>query len=265
MILRKPGGAVMILIAVMSLGLSGQQPRKAEFDGRVAYIYNKELSTDAMGGRRSGHEGEFMATQYIANKFKSWGIEPAFPGGFIQDFTLEYNQLEPGAVLEIIGPRGKREYLHGEDWRIQSYSGSGTFASEVVFVGYGVHAPSKGYDDYAGVNVREKVVLFQVPVPAWLDEKCGADTELARRVKAAQTLGARAAMTYRPASPPGGPAAPSRTGSMRETYTRISLFYRPNRKSWISSSSSCPQNSASNSSGSTRPKKARPWRAAQRP
>jgi len=218
MSIRKAVGAVMILIAALSFGLAGQQPRKAEFDGQVAYIYNRELSTDAMWGRRSGHEGEIMATQYIANKFKSWGIEPAFPGSYIQDFTLEYNQLEPGAVLEIIGPRNKREYIHGEDWRVQSYSGSGTFAAEVVFVGYGVHAASKGYDDYAGVNVRDKVVLFQVPVPAWLDEKCGADTELSRRVRAAQTLGARAAMTYRPAS--GGPAAPSRTGSMREAYNK---------------------------------------------
>ena len=220
MSIRKASGIIVLLAAVLSLTLTGQQAKKAEFDGQVAFVYNKELASDALWGRRSGHEGEYAATQYIAKKFKGWGLEPAFPNGYIQEFTLEYNQLEPGAVLEIIGQRNKREFTHGEDWRVQSYSGSGALAAEVVFVGYGVHAPSKGYDDYAGTSVKDKIVLFQVPLPAWLDEKCGVDAELARRIKAAQTLGAKAAMTYRPAAAPGAPAMPGRTGSMRDSYNK---------------------------------------------
>jgi len=208
---RKVFGIMMILGVALCFALSGQPPKKAAFDGQATYSYNKELASDAMWGRRSGHEGEYAATQYIAGKFKEWGIEPAFPNGYVQDFTLEYTQLEPGAVLEIIGPRNKREYVHGEDWRVQSYSGSGSFAADVVFVGYGVHARSKGYDDYAGIDVKDKAVLFQATVPTWLEEKCGGDTDLSRRVKAAQTLGAKAAMTYRPTTP-GDRSRGPRTG-----------------------------------------------------
>lgn len=47
-------------------------------------------------------------------------------------------------------------------WR---FSGSGSFTTEIVFVGYGIHAPEKGYDDYAGVNVKGKIALMALGIP----------------------------------------------------------------------------------------------------
>jgi hypothetical protein len=217
---------ILAILAPFCLTLSssaaGQQPKKAIpiFDGRAAFEHVRVLSADAMCGRRSGHDGESAAAQYIASRFKEWGIEPAFPNGYIQELPIEYTQLEVGAAFAVVGQRNKREFVHGEDWRVQSHSGSGSFAAEVVFVGYGVHSPAKGYDDYAGADVKGKVVLFQVPAPGWLEETCGEDTALVRIVQAAQGLGARACIIYRPQAAPGAPAAGGRPSSLKEAYNK---------------------------------------------
>ncbi len=190
---------LVFLLVSPSLTKSKSKIEKVSFDAQAAYSYIKILASESMQGRESGQPGAAMAEEYIASKFKEWGLEPAGDSGtYFQNFTIEHSHIEEGVKLEIITERQRREFYYGEDWRVQEYSGSGNFTSEIVFVGYGIHAPEKNYDDYAGVDVKGKVVLFTTGAPQKISKELGEAASMEKRVEAAQKLGARGIMTFTP-------------------------------------------------------------------
>ncbi|MEA2005136.1 MAG: M28 family peptidase, partial [Acidobacteriota bacterium] len=175
--------------------------KKVSFDEQAAWSYIKDLASDSMQGRRSGQLGAVMAEEYIASRFKEWGLEPAGDDGtYFQNFTIEHSHVEEGVTLEVITDRARRDFYYGEDWRVQRLSGSGHFTTEIVFVGYGIHAPEIGYDDYAGVDVKGKIVLFTSGIPRKLEKKLEEEAKMEKRIEAAQKLGARGVIGFKPPS-----------------------------------------------------------------
>ncbi|MGE5361893.1 MAG: M20/M25/M40 family metallo-hydrolase [Bacteroidales bacterium] len=194
---RRRTALVLTAIALAAISVRGQG-QKVAFDGHAAFEYVKALSADGMQGRKSGEPGGAMGADYVVAKLREWGLEPAGSNGtYLQDMTYEYYEAEPGASLAFTAHGRTRDFVYGEDWRQYRYSGSGPFAGEVVFVGYGVSAPSQGYDDYAGVDVRNKLVLFAVDTPRRLEDRAGGSAQLQSRIKAAQDHGARGVLTFR--------------------------------------------------------------------
>ena len=196
----------MILRPVVALVLSAflfvspvlSQGKKVPFDGQAALEYVKVLASDAMLGRKSGEPGGQWAAEYIASKLKEWGLEPAGPkGSYFQDMTYQYYEVERGATLDIIAHNKKREFVYGEDWRQFRYSGSGTLGAGIVFVGYGISAPQKQYDDYSGIDVKDKLVLFSTDSPRRFEATLKEEAQLPNCVKAAQEHGARGVLTFR--------------------------------------------------------------------
>ncbi|MBM3285647.1 MAG: hypothetical protein FJY81_07210, partial [Candidatus Aminicenantes bacterium] len=120
--------------------------RTASFDARAALGYVGDLAADAMLGRKSGQPGGVLAEEYLASRLREWGIEPGgVDGTFFQPFTFPHSNIGPGVRMEIISGRGKRNFDYEEGWRVWPYSGSTHVTTEVVFVGYGIHAPGKDY------------------------------------------------------------------------------------------------------------------------
>lgn len=192
------GCLTLLAILVISLGAGRPQSKKAAFDGQAAYNYVKVLASDAMQGRESGEPGERMAADYIAAKLKEWGLEPAGAnGGYFQDFTFEYHDVARDAALQVYAGGKAREFIYGEDWRQQRYSGSAAVTAEVVFVGYGISAPEKQYDDYAGVDVNGKFVLFSTDSPRRNADNLGDKAGWPARVQAARDHGACGVLTMR--------------------------------------------------------------------
>jgi len=190
----------MILFLALSFLLSPTlaKMKKISFDAQAAWSYIKDLASDSMQGRKSGQPGGAMGEEYIASKFKEWGLEPGGDDNtYFQNFTIEHRNIEQGVKLEIITEKARRDFYYGEDWRVQSYSGSGHFTAELVFVGYGIHAPEKEYDDYAGIDVKGKIVLFSSDTPQRLEKKLADATKMEKRIEAAQKLGARGAIFFR--------------------------------------------------------------------
>jgi aminopeptidase YwaD len=191
----------LFLTALLLLSPTAAKVKKAAFDAQAAWSYIKDLASDSMLGRKSGQPGGRMGEEYVASKFKEWGIEPAGDNGaYFQNFTIEHRNIKEGVKLEIIAEKTRRDFYYGEDWRVQRFSGSGHFTAELVFIGYGIHAPDKDYDDYAGVNVNGKIVLFSAGTPQKLEKKLGDLTKMEKRIEAAQKLGARAAIVFRPST-----------------------------------------------------------------
>ncbi len=202
--------------------LSSGQPKakKVQFEAEAALSYIRDLAAEAMLGRRSGHPGGEAGAEYIAARFKDWGIEPAGENGtYFQNFTVDLNQVEEGVVFELITPKVRRSFYYGEDWRVQGYSGSAHGTAEIVFVGYGLRDEKANYDDYAGLEVKGKWVLLASNLPSSLAEKFGEEASLNRRVRWAKERGAKGALIFRREEPQqAAPARGVRLGLNRDIY-----------------------------------------------
>jgi hypothetical protein len=119
------------------------------------------LASDELAGRATGEPGCDLAAQYVADRFASWGFEP-LPGQ--EDFFLEYalrrREFDARRSRSILHAGGTRHYGQlGREFRPFWFSGVGSVEADVVFAGYGIAAPELGHDDFADLNVRDKLVL----------------------------------------------------------------------------------------------------------
>ncbi len=126
------------------------------------------LASDECDGRLTGTPGVRRASQYIAAAFGNAGLQAA-PGldEFYQPFDFGagvrlvrgQNRTE---ILASAGPNGATPCKLDQDFRPLAFSGNGTVEGEVVFAGYGLVEPksaAKGYDAYANLEVKGKIVL----------------------------------------------------------------------------------------------------------
>lgn len=118
------------------------------------------LASDELQGRRAGTEGAKKAAEYIAREFRAYGLQPAGDNGsYLQKFEFVGEvRLGKNTFASTVKGRTKRFQLD-TDYRPLGFSASGDASGAVVFAGYGISAPSLNYDDYAGVDVKDKIVL----------------------------------------------------------------------------------------------------------
>jgi aminopeptidase YwaD len=119
------------------------------------------LASDALEGRLSGTLGAEVAAQFVGDRFRALGLDPAGDdGGYRQPFTFIAGvHPGPGNALLFDLPDGRRGARLEEDFRPLAFSSSGSASGEIVFAGYAIHAPDLGYDDYVGLQVKGKIVL----------------------------------------------------------------------------------------------------------
>ena len=120
------------------------------------------LADDRLEGRESGGAGNPEATEYVARHFAKFGLKPAGDRkDLLQPFEIGLNAELDASCALIARVHEKREkLLIGKDYlpfdNIDVGNGFGTLA----FAGYGITAPNLGYDDYARVDVKNKIVLI---------------------------------------------------------------------------------------------------------
>jgi len=119
-----------------------------------------ELASEEYGGRLTGSEGQWLAAHFIKDAFNNAGLKPF--GGmntFYQEFSLASYKINPTPVLEVkTSDFEYTKYEFGTSFICRGFSGSGDVQAEVVFCGYGIS--SDKYDEYANVDVKDKIVLI---------------------------------------------------------------------------------------------------------
>src|SRR5271163_2267403 len=121
------------------------------------------LAGDSTEGREPGSSGYMRAAEYVISRFKAEGLTPAGTQGYLQPVEFERQLVDqPASALDVAGANGVVTSLHaGEDSRIGA--GGAPLPDHVdaplVFVGYGLHLPKQGHDDFGDVDVRGKVVV----------------------------------------------------------------------------------------------------------
>jgi aminopeptidase YwaD len=123
------------------------------------------LASDALQGRGSGSEGNAAAAAYIERHIKLYGLKPGgASGGYYQPFDfISAVKLGEKNTVTVKGPGiqgGAKTLTVDKDFRPFGFSSTGAANGELVFVGYGVSAPEKQYDDYAGIDVKDKIVVM---------------------------------------------------------------------------------------------------------
>ncbi len=132
----------------------------------------KFLASPALKGRGTGTSGLEKAAEYIVRQFRAAGLKPIDGKSYLQRFNVTVNaKLGSGNKLEW-GDAGKSVALKArEEFQPFNFSSSGKVESGVVFAGYGITAPEYHYDDYAGIDVKGKLVLILRHEPQEFDEK----------------------------------------------------------------------------------------------
>ena len=127
-----------------------------EIQGHVDY-----LASDALQGRGSGTAGCDAAAKYLARTFREAGLEPAGEGGtYFQEFqVVAETKLGEGNGVVLGTPGSPLTARIGEDCIPYGHSGSGSAEGPLVFVGYGITSKDPPYDDYAGLDVKGKIVV----------------------------------------------------------------------------------------------------------
>lgn len=129
----------------------------------------KELSLDSYEGRAPGSAGETKTVAYLIEKFKAAGLEPGNNGSWTQDVPLVEITAKNVSALTVANKNGKKmSFAYGNEYVVGSYRETPKTevkSSEIVFVGHGIVAPEKGWNDYAGVDVKGKTVVVMVNDP----------------------------------------------------------------------------------------------------
>lgn len=128
------------------------------------------LSGDDYGGRKPGTPDETKTIDYIVQRFKAAGLQPGNHGSWLQDVPLVQLTAENVAPLTFTGGSTPLSFDYRKDMVIATYRVTPHIAvkdSDVVFVGYGIDAPERGWNDYAGLDVKGKTVVILVNDPDW--------------------------------------------------------------------------------------------------
>ena len=150
----------------------------------------KTLASDAFQGRAPGTPGEAETVAYLVERFRALGLRPGGEnGGWLQKVPLVHNIADTPTRLDVQIGGLNMPLLPGRDINPgtrRAVSHVSIVNAPMVFVGYGVTAPERNWDDFKGVDLHGKVAIFLVNDP---DFEAGPDEPVAGR------FGGRA-MTY---------------------------------------------------------------------
>lgn len=130
------------------------------------------LSSDAFEGRAPLTPGEDKTVSYIVQAMRQIGLKPGVQNSYLQLVPMLQAETlrSPRPQFTITGPSGSTTFFYQRDVTLNTYRDTPAIdvaSSDVVFVGYGIDAPERHWNDYAGIDVRGKTVVILVNDPDW--------------------------------------------------------------------------------------------------
>ncbi|HXE75906.1 MAG TPA: M28 family peptidase [Candidatus Xenobia bacterium] len=170
---RLAAATVLAGMTIFLLAAAPPRPRavqrgEAAITPDLLYAHTAFLSDDLLEGRGPGGRGIQLASKYIASEFRRLGLKPVGDNGtYFQNVPLLGRKVEPKAELHVARGGDRSEFKFFDDWVPMSDAETEKVKVEgdLVFVGYGITAPENRWDDFKGVDVRNKVLLVLVNDP----------------------------------------------------------------------------------------------------
>jgi hypothetical protein len=155
---------VLILFVFCSLSTQAQKFKKmpeAKLEVSTVEKHIRFLASDELMGRKTGHAGNNSAARYIAEEFRSYGLNPVNGDSYFQSIPFELSYQPKGA--KIVG--GKEVLNVNEDFLLMNGEGINLTDVAKVHIGYGWISDDGSHNDYKGIDVKGKVVVVQVGTP----------------------------------------------------------------------------------------------------
>ncbi len=163
--------AVFLASTVIVLSPAGAQDMpKPAISVETLKTVTQTLSSDAYEGRAPATPAEDKTAAYIVERFKQAGLKPGNKGSWFQDVPLVEITASNVAPLTVTGGKSPVSAEYRKDLVIATYRVTPNVAirdSDMVFVGYGIDAPERGWNDYASVDVKGKTVVILINDPDW--------------------------------------------------------------------------------------------------
>ncbi|MFZ5624144.1 MAG: M20/M25/M40 family metallo-hydrolase [Gemmatimonadota bacterium] len=160
----------VLALALVAAPLAAQTEATRAARAVSADVYRSHLgflSDDLLEGRAPGRRGGLLAARYIAAQFERLGLEPAGDSGTYYH-RVPIIALDPSPTLQL----GSAAPLSYKDdyvlWSMRDEPAV-TVEGEAVFVGHGIVAPEYQWDDYAGADVKGRIVVVMVNDPGLRD------------------------------------------------------------------------------------------------
>jgi Zn-dependent M28 family amino/carboxypeptidase len=129
----------------------------------------KVLASDEFMGRAPGGPGEQKTLEYLIRQFKEVGLEPAGEnGGWTQTVPLVRFQMGDNVTLKLTGGGKTASLRQGQEVMVNTQRPVERVKIDkapLVFVGYGVTAAERGWDDFKGADLRGKIAVFLINDP----------------------------------------------------------------------------------------------------
>jgi len=162
---------IVLSLALLSTTAAAQRPTPpdpARYEGPISpdrlSADVRVLASDAFGGRAPGTPGETKTVDWLIAQFKAAGLQPGGrDGSWTQPVPLVRTQLGQGRVAA-----GGTPLVVGRDVYVSTVRPEARVSiatAPMVFVGYGVSAPERQWDDFKGVDLKGKVAVFLVNDP----------------------------------------------------------------------------------------------------
>ncbi|HXY01743.1 MAG TPA: M28 family peptidase [Candidatus Limnocylindrales bacterium] len=169
----RTSGVLLVLVASLSVAV----PTTTQFSPTDAQRFLNDVKTltqPKMEGRGDGTKGLIRAEHILVDRYKSLGLEPAGTNGYLQPFVVTTGaKLKRKNHFVVQSADAKKELKLNADYVPLSFSSSGGALSGLVFAGYGATAEEFGYDDYAGLDAKDKIVVVLRYEPSGFAAKSG--------------------------------------------------------------------------------------------
>jgi Zn-dependent M28 family amino/carboxypeptidase len=182
-------------LAFLVLALAGTAQAAEHFDGQSWWDTVKVLADDKFEGRDTGSTGERQAQQYIVEQLKALSVQPAGTDGYYQALTLRMLRVEEADCRLALVQNGHAQRLTlGEEAIINTrFAPAPKVDAPLVFVGYGLNIPERQYNDFAGVDLKNKIAVIltgsPADIPAALSAHYQSRAERWKALKAAGAIG----------------------------------------------------------------------------
>jgi len=135
--------------------------------GKAWWAHIQYLADDKLEGRGTGTKGFATAAAYVTEQFQKAGLQPAGAHGYVQSVEFNVLQLDEGNSSVVLVRDGKIQAIQfGEEGFLIPTSNSAPVEAPAVFVGYGLNIPEEKYNDFAGLDLKGKIVVWVTGGPS---------------------------------------------------------------------------------------------------
>lgn len=159
-----------LLLSLIITGCSKKSSVETRLDPKILLHHIEQIASDKFLGRKPTTKGEEVTISYLVDEYKKLGLLPLNGESYLQPMPIvEISPIYPKQLVI----KGKNENVvlnHGSDFvavtkRIEDKIE--VLNSDIVFAGYGIVAPEYGWNDYEGIDVKNKIVIVMVNDPGY--------------------------------------------------------------------------------------------------